>query len=441
MGVIVPNPTVTEIDGTPSVANVKTIKVSNGTLSVSGRTATVTTGGGGGGGGVTAVSGTTPVVSSGGTTPAISLTNGGISSIYLATDAVTSLKIADSNVTTDKIADGNITSAKLGDDSVVTAKIANNSVTTAKIIDDAITTAKITNGNITSAKLGTNSVIATKIAGDAVTSTKIMDDAVISTKILDGAVVSGKLATNSIVAANITDGVVGVAKLTTSGGTPSATTFYRGDGSWATPAGGGGGSNDFDVKLVSTGLDSSGSDYKSWPIMMMAPYGTGTHSAATIDTKVCFFPWIAPASGDFSKMYWVFNSSSSTSMNVFIGIYSNGTGNIPASLLGRVTIDGTGSGAGSTTSFSSTITVVQGTQYWLATGKSGTSSVSFAGCRGTDVPSIGPQSSVRQTYVSQCLQTTSAKTELPATVTEDDLEPGFAFIGLNLAPNIGVEIT
>jgi len=45
MGVIRPNPTVRTIDGNTSVKNVDTIKVSNGDLSVSGRTATVDTSG------------------------------------------------------------------------------------------------------------------------------------------------------------------------------------------------------------------------------------------------------------------------------------------------------------------------------------------------------------------------------------------------------------
>lgn len=47
MGVIVPNPTVTEPDGSPVVKNVKEIKVSNGTLTGSGRTATIDTTGSG----------------------------------------------------------------------------------------------------------------------------------------------------------------------------------------------------------------------------------------------------------------------------------------------------------------------------------------------------------------------------------------------------------
>jgi len=45
MGVIRPNPTVRTVDGATSVKNVDTIKVSNGDLSVSGRTATVDTSG------------------------------------------------------------------------------------------------------------------------------------------------------------------------------------------------------------------------------------------------------------------------------------------------------------------------------------------------------------------------------------------------------------
>ena len=89
MGVIVPNPTVTEEDGSPSITNVKTIKVSNGTLTKSGRTATIETGGSGGGGTVTSVTGTAPISSTSGTDPVISLNDEGVVTGKIADDAIT----------------------------------------------------------------------------------------------------------------------------------------------------------------------------------------------------------------------------------------------------------------------------------------------------------------------------------------------------------------
>jgi lysophospholipase L1-like esterase len=49
------------------------------------------------------------------------------------------------------------------------------------------------------------------------------------------------LTTGTLPAARIADGSIGIAKINATG-TPSSTTYLRGDGSWATPAGGGGGS-------------------------------------------------------------------------------------------------------------------------------------------------------------------------------------------------------
>jgi hypothetical protein len=432
MGVVVPNPTVTEVDGTPSVSNVKTIKFSNGTVTASGRTATiVNSGGGGGGGSVDSVSGTAPVASTGGTTPVISLNDLG----------VTEGKIADDAVTSDKVADNAIVSDKIASNAIITDKINANAVTQPKMATDSVSTTNIVDGAVSAVKIGDDAVTSGKILDGAVVAGKLATNSIVAANIQSGQITNDKMGANSVKAVNIEDSSVTVAKLSSSSGTPSATTFYSGDGSWLTPSGGGGGSSDFDVKLVSTALDSDGSDYESFPIMMMAPYGTGNHVAATVAEKIAFFPFIAPVSGDISKMYYKLNTGSASEADVYLGFYSNGSGNIPTNRLGFITIDATVSGAGSSTSFSSTVTLARGTQYWLAVCKSASVSVSFAGCRGQNVPSIAPQSTIRETYVSQCIITTSAKTELPASLNETDLEPGFAFSGQMLAPNVGVEFS
>jgi len=48
------------------------------------------------------------------------------------------------------------------------------------------------------------------------------------------------IADNSVTNAKMADDAVGIAELSATG-TPSATTFLRGDNTWSTPAGGGGG--------------------------------------------------------------------------------------------------------------------------------------------------------------------------------------------------------
>lgn len=392
MGVVVPNPTVTEVDGSPSITNVKEIKFSNGTVTADGRTATVVNSGGGASG-VTSVSGTSPVSSSGGTTPAISLDDGGISTA----------KVADLAITNDKIAADAITNAKLADDAVDTA-------------------------NIVTSAVGTN-----EVAVNAITSSRLNTDAVETDKITDSAVTGAKIADTTITPAKLDK---------TSGGSPGATTYYRGDGAWATPSGGGS-TGVFEVKLIDTALDTDDQDYKSWPLMMMPPYGTGNTITAKTQDKVTFWPFIAPVSGNFNRMYWeVSSAASAVDAKVFLGIYSNGTGNIPTTLAGYATVDTTTAEASSTYVFSSTITLVAGTQYWLAScqnGAGGTYACSFKGCRGSNVPTIAPQSNIKTTYVSQSVTTNSGQTSLAASYDEDDLEPGQNFLEYGCAINIGVE--
>lgn len=101
------------------------------------------------------------------------------------------------------------------------------SVTTAELADGAVTTAKITDANVTTAKIADLNVTTAKVADGAITSAKILDGTIATADIADSAITTAKIAN-----ANVT-----VAKLSATG-TPSATTYLRGDGTWGTPAGG-----------------------------------------------------------------------------------------------------------------------------------------------------------------------------------------------------------
>jgi hypothetical protein len=446
MGVIVPNPTVTEVDGSPVVKNVQEIKFSNGTVTASGRTATIVNDGGGSG--VESVSGTTPVSSTGGTTPTISLDDLGITEGKIAASAVTSDKVAASAIVAGKIATNAVETAKINALAVTTAKLAASAVSSAKLADDSVATAKIVDLNVTEGKLAADAVATAKIADSAVTTAKvaataitqakIANDAIGAAQIIDDAVTNDAVAANAIKTVNIEDSSVTVAKISATG-TPSASTYLTGAGTWAAASGG---DNDFDVKLVSVTLDGDTAySYAAFPIMMMAPYGSSNHATANIDGKIAFFPFIAPKTGDIDKMYGKVTTAAGSACDVYVGVYSNGTGNVPGTRQGYVTIDGTVSGAWSTSTFSDTIAVTAGTQYWLALGKSANVTVKMSGCRAQYAPSVAPQQTIRESYPSQSIVTNNATYSFPASVTADDLEPGFSFSDLMNAPNVGVEIS
>jgi hypothetical protein len=134
--------------------------------------------------------------------------------------------------------------------------VASNAINTAKIANGAVTGAKIAQGGATSGQVlkwngstwapandetGTGGSNPTGPAGGDLTGTypnpTIATNAVTTAKIASAAVTDAKLATNSVTTAKIANNAVTVAKLPAGA---TASTFLRGDGTWATPAGGGG---------------------------------------------------------------------------------------------------------------------------------------------------------------------------------------------------------
>jgi hypothetical protein len=114
---------------------------------------------------------------------------------------------------------------------VPTAGIANSAVTTDKIAANAVVTADIADGAVTTEKIAAGAVATVDIADSAVTTAKIADSAITSGKIADGAVATADIADSAVTTAKIANANVTVAKISATG-TPSSTTFLRGDGSW-----------------------------------------------------------------------------------------------------------------------------------------------------------------------------------------------------------------
>ena len=447
MGVITPNPTITETDGSPTVTNVKTIKVSPGTLSVSGRTATIETGGAGGGGTVTAVTGATPVTSTGGTTPEIGLTNGGITSTYIADDAVvrakigpaavgttelgtsavTAVKISDDAVTTSKIADDAVTTAKMPDDTVTTAKIADGAVGTGQLADASVTVGKVSatgspgattflsgagtwatpsgggavdtvtataplastggtdpvvslnDGGISTAKIADAAVTGAKIAAGAVDYDQLANNGVIQSKLGSGAVSTAKLEANAVTTEKIADDAITTAKiadnnvepdkLKASSGTASSSTFYRGDGAWAEPSGGGG----------STAADPIGGlrpvsyqyyyDFSAGGVAGGVRLTTYTDSTADSQNMPIYVPFVCGVSKSFTELAINMQTAGEANLDYLLAVYSSDSNGLPDQKLfyTQVDADTTGNQAGSITEVNTgDATLVKGTLYYYA---------------------------------------------------------------------------
>ena len=120
---------------------------------------------------------------------------------------------------------------------VTGAKIANTTITSGKIANNAVTNAKIADDAVNSAEIASEAIDTDHIADAQVTTAKIAQNAITDTKIANLAVGTAKLAAGAVTNAKITDGEIGLAKLSATG-TADATTYLRGDNTWATVASG-----------------------------------------------------------------------------------------------------------------------------------------------------------------------------------------------------------
>ena len=106
------------------------------------------------------------------------------------------------------------------------------------------------------------------------------------------------------------------------------------------------------------------SQYDKHCITQQAPYGS---RGTTSDTKVLpqaqfAFPFVCLEGGNISKVE--INITTASAGSVYVAFYTDSSG-LPSALLGYATLDSSATGNISTTSLSSTVSLTQGTQYWV----------------------------------------------------------------------------
>jgi hypothetical protein len=171
---------------------------------------------------------------------------------------------------------GSYPNPTIANDAVTTAKIANTAISEAKIADNAVTTAKIANTAVTEAKLANNAVTTAKIADNAVTTAKIANNAVTIAKLPSGA---------------------------------TASTYLRGDGTWATPAGGA------TLPAGTSGqmLRHDGTNWVGNSVLLNNGTGLGMGASPLANTQIYLYRPVTSFGAGYSNIYALRTGSSSAS--------------------------------------------------------------------------------------------------------------------------------
>lgn len=132
----------------------------------------------------------------------------------------------------------------------------------------------------------------------------------VSLGIATGGVTTTQIADGTITGTDIANTTIPVGKISTSSGTASSTTYLRGDGTWSTPAGGGGGLTGNVAKIQAGSFSLNGSTSQ----------GSATFATAFSSTPFCS---LTPLDSTGNGLVSI-SSVTTTAVNGFGG---NGTGN------------------------------------------------------------------------------------------------------------------
>jgi len=161
-----------------------------------------------------------------------------------------------------------------------------------------------------------------------------------------------------------------------------------------------------------------------WDVARASPYGSGTVQGGGMSTDLVMWPFISGNSGTVSVMAVAINSSVTNTMSLCI--YSDDDG-LPDELLGYGDFDLSGSGTIEQDTFTGTITLVKGTQYWYGPKSSSANQPNMKAINADYTPSLGPIANGVLSITSQPL---AVNTEIaygdsiPATLTPGNFTYG-----------------
>jgi len=164
---------------------------------------------------------------------------------------------------------------------------------------------------------------------------------------------------------------------------------------------------------------------KYYSVSQSAPWGSlgpATGTDVINYNNPVYFPFVCPNDGDVAGLSINLTSAAGSGVNFLAGIYSSSDG-LPSALLGSVTMDmNVGTGNIRNTSFSSTVTLVRGTTYWMGWTRSTFVAFTLSTVDFSSVAGLGPTKDVENSY-SSVLEETGTNNTLPATVTAANLLP------------------
>ena len=446
-GPVTPPLEVTEVDGNPSGRPITKIIVSNGDLSISGRTATIDTSGSGGtpGGADTQVqynnsgafggSADFTFTGIGGTEPTLTITNS-------ASDAAA---ITQKSITFDGGTALPTISTTNGDDGLLLESGQFGTSGPYVLLDVVSSPSNLLLKNAESD--GTINIVTDSGAGDITVNAngdlKLYGDS--------DSVILRHQSGGSVYATSATDedAILGVTSVGT--GTPRLDLQSPSNRVWVLcdankkmkiQGGSGGNTWVFDASSASGGVTFpdgteqttaatgggwiqsppplSDASYDTYDISVAAPFGIAIRDTDSIDDEPCFQPFYSPKTGTLAAITIGVSSAAASACNMLVGLYSSTSAGLPNALIASAAIDLTSTGDIRQTSFTGTPSLTKDTLYYACYCRSTSVAATIRSAKSPYAPGSGPTNSTEDQKTHLELQ--SSNNTLPATVTESDLQ-------------------